>query len=79
VGKFQQRTGVITTGFKRDSGGLKLSMPRRITWLSNVMAASVTGLEDDVARSIEVVENPRERTSYRCASSFLSSSAVECL
>ena len=33
-------------------------MPRRITWLSNVMAASVTGLEDDVARSIEVVETP---------------------
>jgi hypothetical protein len=34
------------------------SVPRRITWLSNVMAASVTGLEDDVARSIEVVESP---------------------
>ena len=33
-------------------------MPRRITWLSNVMAASVTGLEDDVAKSIEVVETP---------------------
>ena len=33
-------------------------MPRRITWLSNVMAASVTGLEEDIARSIEVVENP---------------------
>ncbi|MDE1857507.1 MAG: hypothetical protein KGI26_00355 [Thaumarchaeota archaeon] len=33
-------------------------MPRRITWLSNVMEASVTGLEDDVARSIEVVETP---------------------
>ena len=33
-------------------------MPRRITWLSNVMAASVTGLEEDVARSIEVVESP---------------------
>jgi len=33
-------------------------MPRRITWLSNVMAASVTGLEEDVARSIEVVETP---------------------
>jgi DNA repair protein NreA len=31
---------------------------RKITWLSNVMAASVTGLEEDVARSIEVVENP---------------------
>jgi DNA repair protein NreA len=34
------------------------SLPRRITWLSNVMESSVTGLEDDVARSIEVVENP---------------------
>ncbi len=33
-------------------------MPRKITWLSNVMAASVTGLEEDVARSIEVVEAP---------------------
>ena len=33
-------------------------MPRRITWLSNVMAPSVTGLEEDVARSIEVVESP---------------------
>jgi len=33
-------------------------MQRRITWLSNVMAASVTGLEEDVARSIEVVETP---------------------
>lgn len=33
-------------------------MPRRITWLSNVMAASVTGLEEEAARSIEVVESP---------------------
>ena len=33
-------------------------MPRRITWLSNVMAGSVTGLEDDVAKSIEVVDAP---------------------
>ena len=33
-------------------------MARKITWLSNVMAASVTGLEEDVARSIEVVESP---------------------
>ncbi|MDE1852295.1 MAG: hypothetical protein KGI38_00975 [Thaumarchaeota archaeon] len=33
-------------------------MPRRITWLSNVMAAAVTGLEEGVARSIEVVESP---------------------
>ena len=33
-------------------------MSRRISWLSNVMEPSVTGLEEDVARSIEVVENP---------------------
>ncbi|MDG6956318.1 MAG: hypothetical protein JRN30_03205 [Nitrososphaerota archaeon] len=33
-------------------------MPRRVTWLSNVMAAAVTGLEEEVARSIEVVESP---------------------
>ena len=33
-------------------------MPRRVTWLSNVMAASVTGLEEETARSIEVVETP---------------------
>ena len=33
-------------------------MPRRIEWLSSVMPATVTGLEEDVARSIEVVENP---------------------
>jgi hypothetical protein len=33
-------------------------MPRRITWLSNVMPTAVTGLEEDVARSIEVVESP---------------------
>ena len=33
-------------------------MPRRTTWLSNVMAASVTGLEEEVAKSIEVVETP---------------------
>lgn len=33
-------------------------MSRRISWLSNVMEPSVTGLEEDMARSIEVVENP---------------------
>ncbi|MDG7013760.1 MAG: hypothetical protein JRN46_06010 [Nitrososphaerota archaeon] len=33
-------------------------MPWRITWLSNVMAVSVTGLEEEMARSIEVVESP---------------------
>ncbi len=33
-------------------------MPRRITWLSSVMPSSVTGLEEDAAKSIEVIENP---------------------
>ncbi|HMD79044.1 MAG TPA: Nre family DNA repair protein [Nitrososphaerales archaeon] len=33
-------------------------MPRRIEWLSSVMPSTVTGLEENVARSIEVVENP---------------------
>ncbi|MDG6942413.1 MAG: hypothetical protein JRN34_05810 [Nitrososphaerota archaeon] len=33
-------------------------MPRRVTWLSNVMAASVIGLGEDVAKSIEVVDSP---------------------
>jgi len=33
-------------------------LPRRITWLSNVIPASITGMEEEVARSIEVIENP---------------------
>jgi DNA repair protein NreA len=33
-------------------------LSRRIEWLSSVMPATVTGLEENVARSIEVVENP---------------------
>ncbi|MDG6953746.1 MAG: hypothetical protein JRN33_02005 [Nitrososphaerota archaeon] len=33
-------------------------MSKRIAWLSNVMAPSVTGLEEDEAKSIEVVESP---------------------
>ena len=33
-------------------------MPRHITWLSNVIPSAVTGLEEHVARSIEVVESP---------------------
>ncbi len=33
-------------------------MPRQIEWLSAVMPAAVTGVDDGVARSIEVVENP---------------------
>ncbi len=41
-------------------------MPRRITWLSNVMPAAVTGLEDDVAKSIEVIENPPAWVCLQC-------------
>ena len=41
-------------------------MSRRITWLSNVMPSSVTGLEEPVARSIEVVENPPAWMCLRC-------------
>ncbi|QQG48122.1 MAG: hypothetical protein HY247_05030 [archaeon] len=33
-------------------------MAKRIAWLSSVMPAAVTGLEERVARSIEVVEEP---------------------
>ncbi|MDG7016044.1 MAG: hypothetical protein JRM82_01565 [Nitrososphaerota archaeon] len=33
-------------------------MPKRIAWLSSVLPASVTGLEEGTARSIEVVEAP---------------------
>ena len=41
-------------------------MPRRITWLSNVIPASVTGLEEDAARSIEVIENPPAWVCLEC-------------
>jgi hypothetical protein len=37
---------------------LRKPLPRRITWLSNVLPSAVTGLEEDVARSIEVIESP---------------------
>lgn len=33
-------------------------MSKKITWLSNVLPTSVTGLEEETARSIEVVETP---------------------
>jgi len=41
-------------------------LPRRITWLSNVMPASVTGVEDEAAKSIEVVESPPAWMCLRC-------------
>ena len=41
-------------------------MPRRISWLSSVMPSAVTGLEEQVARSIEVVENPPAWMCLQC-------------
>ncbi len=41
-------------------------MPRRITWLSSVIPSAVTGLEEDVARSIEVVEAPPAWMCLQC-------------
>ena len=42
------------------------TMGKRITWLSSVMPSSVTGLEEPVARSIEVVENPPAWMCLQC-------------
>jgi DNA repair protein NreA len=39
---------------------------RRITWLSSVMPSAVTGLEEDMARSIEVVESPPAWMCLQC-------------
>ncbi len=41
-------------------------MPKRIAWLSNVIPSSVTGLEEEVARSIEVVEAPPAWMCLQC-------------
>ncbi|MBI3840402.1 MAG: hypothetical protein HY297_00345 [Thaumarchaeota archaeon] len=41
-------------------------MAKKIAWLSSVMPSSVTGLEEDAARSIEVVENPPAWMCLRC-------------
>ena len=41
-------------------------MPRRVAWLSNVLPSSVTGLEEEVARSIDVIENPPAWMCLQC-------------
>jgi len=41
-------------------------LPRRITWLSNVIPVSITGLEEEIAKSIEVVENPPASMCLQC-------------
>lgn len=42
------------------------TLPRRITWLSNVIPESVTGLEESMAKSIEVIENPPAWMCLQC-------------
>ncbi|HYC12330.1 MAG TPA: Nre family DNA repair protein [Nitrososphaerales archaeon] len=41
-------------------------MPRRIAWLSEVIPSSVTGLEEEAAKSIQVVENPPAWMCLQC-------------
>lgn len=41
-------------------------MPRRITWLSNVIPTSIIGVEDEIARSIEVIEWPPAWMCLQC-------------
>lgn len=41
-------------------------MPSRITWLSNVMSAESMGLQESVARSIEVIESPPAWMCLQC-------------
>jgi DNA repair protein NreA len=41
-------------------------VPRRITWLSNVMSAESIGLEEQVAKSIEVIESPPAWMCLQC-------------
>ena len=41
-------------------------MPHRIAWLSSVMPQAVTGLEEEAARSIEVVESPPAWMCLQC-------------
>jgi DNA repair protein NreA len=41
-------------------------VPRRITWLSNVMSAENIGFEEKTARSIEVIEEPPASMCLQC-------------
>ncbi|MDA4128387.1 MAG: Nre family DNA repair protein [Thaumarchaeota archaeon] len=41
-------------------------MPRRITWLSNVIPDTITGFEEKVGKSIEVIENPPAWMCLQC-------------
>src|SRR5712691_3151753 len=53
--------------FKNAESILKsIVLPRRITWLSNVIPTSITGMEEEVAKSIEVVENPPAWMCLQC-------------
>ncbi len=53
-------------------------MPRRITWLSNVIPSSVTGFEEQVGRSIELVESPPAWMCLQCRGAKLLCSQPRC-
>jgi hypothetical protein len=53
-------------------------LPRRITWLSNVLPASVTGLEEQAARSIEVIEAPPAWMCLQCRGAKLLCGKPKC-
>ena len=53
-------------------------MSRKIAWLDSVMSASVTGLQEDVARSIEVVENPPAWMCLQCRGAKLLCGKLRC-
>src|SRR5713226_3913496 len=52
----------------KNAGSLSnsIALPRRITWLSNVIPTSITGIEEEVAKSIEVIENPPAWMCLQC-------------
>src|SRR2546426_4156014 len=53
--------------FKNAESPLKsIALPRRITWLSNVIPTSITGIEEEVAKSIEVIESPPAWMCLQC-------------
>ena len=45
---------------------MAIRLPKRVAWLSTVLPASVTGLDEDVAKSIEVVETPPAWMCLQC-------------
>src|SRR5271156_5107944 len=43
-----------------------IQLPRRITWLSNIIPAQAMGIEDDAVRTIEVTDSPPAWMCLQC-------------